>query len=261
VAGNEPAALVIATDITESLAAAADVKKRSDFEQQLIGIVSHDLRNPLQVVRLSAATALRHAGTAARERRPFERILASSDRALRMLDDLLDFTGIRVGGGVAIHASAGDLNLLASEVVEDVVVTRPERSVAIDTQGDCRGTWDADRLRQVLQNLVVNALQHTTEEIPVRVSTRAEDRHVICDVHNGGPAMSEETLAHLFEPFQRGARAGGSRGMGLGLYIARHIVQAHGGTLEVRSSSQEGTTFTVRLPRNASCEAQQGTKK
>jgi signal transduction histidine kinase len=68
--------------------------------------------------------------------------------------------------------------------------------------------------------------------------------------------MTEKTLAHLFEPFQRGARATGTRGMGLGLYIASHIVQAHGGTLDVKSSSQEGTTFTVRLPRVASCGAQ-----
>lgn len=119
-------------------------------------------------------------------------------------------------------------------MVEEVVVTHPERHIEIDAGGDTRGFWDADRLSQVVQNLVTNAVQHTTEEVPVRVSARADGSDVLLEVYNGGPTIPEEDLARLFEPFQRGggSRVGG-RSLGLGLYITSQIVRAHGGTVGV----------------------------
>jgi sigma-B regulation protein RsbU (phosphoserine phosphatase) len=243
-------------ECAEAVVAGTEEKKRADLEQRLIGIVSHDLRNPLQAIRLSAGQGLRGAGQDPRQRRQFERIINSSDRALRMINDLLDFTRVREGGGLAVEPVPVDLHALTAQVVDEVLITRPERHVALETQGEAQGLWDADRLAQVVQNLVGNALQHTTEDAAVRVRTRGEARHVVLEVHNTGPAISTEDLPRLFEPFQRGrdARAGGGRSMGLGLHITSHIVQAHGGTIEVRSSEEEGTTFTVRLPRRTPTE-------
>jgi sigma-B regulation protein RsbU (phosphoserine phosphatase) len=240
-------------ELAEALRRAEAAQRSSEFEQQLIGIVSHDLRNPLQAIRLSAAHGLKAAGPETRQRRSFERILSSSDRALRMINDLLDFTRVRLGGGIGVErGEAVDLHSLVAQVVDEVLVTRPERQVALERSGDAGGRWDADRLAQVVQNLVGNALQHTTEDVPVRVRTWGEGEDVVLEVHNGGAPIPAEDLPRLFEPFQRGsgARPDGGRSLGLGLHITYHLVQAHGGGIGVRSSADEGTTFTVRLPRD-----------
>jgi signal transduction histidine kinase len=249
-AGRVAGAVVVASDTTARACSEADAKKRAEFEQQLIGIVSHDLRNPLQVIRFAAALGLRSAAGDPRLTRHFERITSSSARALRMIDDLFDFTRIRFAGGLAVEAKAVDLHELTRRGVEELLTAHPERSVEIEAAGDGHGWWDPDRLEQVVQNLVGNALQHTTEGTPVRVSTRGEPEQVVFEVHNAGPGIPREDQARLFEPFQRGKRKGSSgRSMGLGLHITSHIAQAHGGTLELDSSDQRGTTFTVRLPR------------
>ncbi|QRO02163.1 PAS domain-containing sensor histidine kinase [Archangium violaceum] len=231
----------------------SEQKRGVEFEQQLIGIVSHDLRNPLQAIRLSATHGLKTGGLEPRQRRSFERILNSSDRALRMINDLLDFTRVRLGGGITVErGQAVDLHPLVAQVVDEVLVARPGRHVTMERSGDGRGSWDADRLSQVVQNLVLNALQHTTEDVPVRVRTWGEGEEVVLEVHNGGSPIPAEDLPRLFQPFQRGrnARPDGGRSMGLGLHITYHLVQAHGGGIRVRSSADEGTTFTVRLPRD-----------
>ena len=240
-------------ELAEALRRAEAAHRSSEFEQQLIGIVSHDLRNPLQAIRLSAEHGLKAAGPETRQRRSLERILTSSERALRMINDLLDFTRVRLGGGIVLErVEAVDLHELVNQVVDEVLVTRPERQVAMERAGDARGRWDADRLAQVVQNLVGNALQHTTEDAPVRVRTWAEGEHVVLEVHNGGAPIAAEDLPRLFEPFQRGsgARPDGGRSMGLGLHITYHLVHAHRGGIGVRSNADEGTTFTVRLPRD-----------
>jgi signal transduction histidine kinase len=244
-------AVAIGTDVTERRAAESEEKRRAAFEQQLIGIVSHDLRNPLHTIRLSATHGLRSVSEAG-QRRVLERIVLASNRAGRMIDDLLDFTSVRFGGGLGVQRKPVNLHVLVAQVVDEMVATRPERRVATEVSGDGGGLWDEDRLVQVLQNLVGNALQHTSEDVAVRVRTRGDAERVILDVHNGGPPIASDDLPSLFEPFQRGrgARSGAGRSMGLGLYITCHIVQAHGGTVTVRSTSEEGTTFTVTLPRH-----------
>jgi len=136
--------------------------------------------------------------------------------------------------------------------VDEALVTRPERQATLKAVGDSVGYWDAGRLGEIVQNLVGNALQHTTEDIVVQVRVRADEEDVLLEVHNGGPAIPAAELPLLFAPFRRGRAARGSgRSMGLGLYITAHIVEAHGGTVDVRSKPQEGTTFTVRLPRGS----------
>ncbi len=249
--GRVAGVALVVHDLTARKQAEEDEKKRSAFEQQLIGIVSHDLRNPLQAIRLSAALGLKAVGSDARQRRLFERIVASGDRALRMIEDLLDFTRVRLGGGLELAREPVDLHALTAQVVDEVLVTRPERQVTVEALGDGRGFWDAGRLSQVVQNLVGNALQHTTEDTPVRVRTQADGGDVVLEVHNGGPPIPPDDLPRLFEPFQRGQnkRPDGGRSMGLGLHITYHLVQAHGGSVRVTSTEAEGTTFTVRLSR------------
>ncbi|HEX6242548.1 MAG TPA: HAMP domain-containing sensor histidine kinase [Polyangiales bacterium] len=244
------AVLSVVSDLTAQSAAAEDDKARAEFEQRLIGIVSHDLRNPLQVIRFASSLGLSAAQGDARQIRHFERIRGASARALRMVEDLLDFTNIRFTGSLGIEPKRVDAHSLAEQTVNEVLTAHPGRHVQIRAEGDGVGNWDPDRLLQILQNLIGNALQHTTEDTAVRVTTRGEGRDVLLEVHNGGPPIPEDEQRRLFEPFQRGgAQPRGGRSMGLGLYITTHLAQAHGGTVRVESDAESGTTFTVRLPR------------
>jgi len=229
----------------------AEAEQRTEFERQLVGIVSHDIRNPLQAINLSAALGMKVLGDEQRMRHTLERIAGSATKALRMIDDLLDFTTARLSGGISVEPQPAELHGLVARAVEDEWASFPERQVELESAGDGRGLWDPERLAQVVRNLVSNALQHTLEGTPIRVESRGERDRVQISVHNAGEPIPREDLPQLFEPFQRdcNARPNGGRSLGLGLYITLHLVEAHGGTLDVRSHEGEGTTFTVELPR------------
>jgi sigma-B regulation protein RsbU (phosphoserine phosphatase) len=128
----------------------------------------------------------------------------------------------------------------------------PDRTFELDVSGDLSGVWDPARLTQVVANLLQNAIQHGSAGSPVKVSARGEREEVVVTVHNEGPAISESARQRIFEPFVRGERRSlprKSNSLGLGLYIAREIAAAHGGSVDVKSSEDKGTTFMVRLPR------------
>ncbi|MCP3139612.1 sensor histidine kinase [Pyxidicoccus xibeiensis] len=228
-----------------------ELQRRADLEEKLIGIVSHDLRNPLNAVGYSTTLLLRRADLDDGARRVIERIRSATERANRMIRDLLDFTQARLGGAIPVHREPADLNELVRAVVEEVRLASPGRRIEVTTQGGGEGTWDTDRLAQVLTNLLNNALRYGAEDAPVRVETRAEDGVVELRVHNAGEPIRPEALPILFQPMKRGAgeTEATSPGLGLGLYIVDRIVHAHGGSVSVSSTAEEGTTFCVRLPR------------
>ncbi|MFE8601732.1 PAS domain S-box protein [Archangium violaceum] len=218
--------------------------------EDVVAIVSHDLRNPLNAISLSA-TLLERDAVNERTTRAARRITAAAERGSRMIRDLLDFTQARVGAGIPIHPQSLDFHEHVRRVVEEVRLAWPGRRIDIQASGEGQGEADEGRLAQVVTNLVGNALQHSPPGTPVRVSTRGVDSSLLMEVHNEGPAITAELLPMLFEPYRRGAEAGPSRGsLGLGLYITRQIVLGHGGSVDVHSTPEDGTTFTVRLPRS-----------
>ncbi|WP_395844906.1 PAS domain S-box protein [Archangium violaceum] len=224
--------------------------------EDVVAIVSHDLRTPLNAISLSATSLLKRGDMDKRTTTAVSRIQAAADRASRMIRDLLDFNQARMRG-IPVHREPLDFHALVLKGVKEVRLAHPDRHIAFHASGEAQGEWDGDRLAQVVTNLVGNALQHSPEDSPVRVSTRSEGAHVLLEVHNenAGRAIPPEVLSHLFEPYRRGPEAGARHGsLGLGLFITRQIVLAHEGDLHVRSTPEEGTTFTVRLPR---CPAQQ----
>jgi PAS domain S-box-containing protein len=219
------------------------------IREDLVAVVSHDLRNPISAISMSASVLLKREGLSDWQAKGLGRIYSAADRALRMIRDLLDSTQARVGG---IPVSSKPLNLheLARHVVEEVQLAHPERNILLRTTGDAHGAWDADRMAQVITNLVGNAVQHSPADSAVRVETRGLEAEVQLRVHNEGPPIPAEELPTLFEPFRRGRSSGGGLGsVGLGLFISRQVVEAHGGLIEVRSQEGEGTLFTVRFPR------------
>jgi signal transduction histidine kinase len=128
-------------------------------------------------------------------------------------------------------------------------VAHPDRTVSLECDGDLmEGTWDEERLAQVLTNLIENGLRHGTPGGSPRVRVHAGTKGLTVEVSNPGE-ISADVRPQLFEPFRRGNNQGTHEGLGLGLFIVRQIVLAHGGTIGVSSSAAEGTTFRLELPR------------
>ncbi|AKF84283.1 histidine kinase [Myxococcus fulvus 124B02] len=230
---------------------ARQLQQQAEFEQLLIGIVSHDLRNPLGAI-LMGAERLKRLGIVPPEAlRTVERIQVSATRAVKLVKELLDFTQARLGGGIRLERTPSDFHQVCQAATEEVETAHPDADVRVVASGDGRGTWDADRLAQVVQNLLTNALKHGRPGAPVQVETRGEDAQVTLRVHNEGPPIAASQLPSLFQPLQRGTDAVdmASRSVGLGLFIVKAIVDAHQGSVEVESTAERGTTFTVSLPR------------
>jgi signal transduction histidine kinase len=235
-----------------------EAKRRTEFEQQLIGIVSHDLRNPIGAILLSANALLKREELSARAAQNAARIISSAERAHRLIRDLLDFTQARLGGGIPIERRPLDFHEATRQALEEVEVTFPERRILLEQEGDGQGEWDVERLGQVVQNLVTNALRYSAPKTPVRVSTRGAEAAVLLEVHNQGPPIAPERIPHLFQAMTRGTQEvdHATRSVGLGLFIVDQVVRAHGGTIEVSSTEAEGTCVTVRLPRSPASSQQ-----
>lgn len=241
------------TDISEWKRRESEDRRRLEFEQQLIGIVSHDLRNPLSAIALSATVLLRRDDLDERATKTAARILSSAERASRLIRDLLDFTAARLGRGIPITPREVDLHAFVAGVLEEVRLVHPDREFQAAHVGDGHGVVDTDRIAQVITNITNNAVQYSPPGTPITVKTEGTASELVLSVHNGGPAIPPEIRPHLFEPLQRGSTPGDprARSVGLGLYIVKSIVEAHGGRIEVRSTDEEGTTFIVSIPREA----------
>ena len=225
------------------------------FTELFVGILGHDLRSPLAAISLGCQKLMKDPGADEKTTKTASRILASSQRMARMIDQILDLTRSRLGGGLPVVPKPTDLGGVVKDVVGEIAEAKPECRVELEVSGDLHGDWDPDRLAQVFSNLVGNAVAHC-QGAPVRVELRgAEPERVVLKVHNAG-VISPELLPVLFEPFRGGARQGRvSSGLGLGLYITRSIVEGHEGTVEVESAEGQGTTFTVVLPRRGPVSA------
>jgi signal transduction histidine kinase len=228
--------------------AGLEFERRRKAVDYILGIVGHDLRNPLGAVHMSAALLQKKGGLAGWQARTVERMRSSAGRMGRIIADLLSYTRTRLGSGLPIAARPARLDEIVSRVVDELSAVNPDREITVSRDGDVSGEWDPDRLEQVASNLVSNAVDHG-DVGPVKVELSAEADDVVLRVRNRGPAMPAEVLTHLFEPFSRGPdeKSRKASGLGLGLYIAREIVRGHGG--EIHASSDGETVVTVRLPR------------
>ncbi len=221
------------------------------LNEELMAVVGHDLRNPLGVILMTAATL------ATRNEDPSlvkaaSRLQASGKRILRIIDDLFDLSKARLSGGIPVELAPMSLLSVAKKTIAELQLTHPQRTIELHAEGNPEGEWDGGRLEQVFSNLLGNALHHGTTTDAILVTLSGDESDAIISVKNGG-AIPEEVLPHIFEPFHSGReRRKRGEGLGLGLYIVQQIVNAHGGIVQVRSSATEGTTtFTIKLPRRA----------
>jgi signal transduction histidine kinase len=221
------------------------------YNDLFAGVLAHDLRNPLGAMMTAAQLLLRRTeGTDDRNTKSIRRIVTSGQRMTRMIDELLDLTRVRVGGGMQVEPRRSSLDEICEQAIDELELAHPEWNIQRQVVGDQTGSWDPDRLLQIVSNLVGNAGQHGRSDgaITVTLDGREADS-VTLTVHNEGD-IPAELVPTLFDPF-RGTRQerDASRGLGLGLFIVKELVRAHGGTVDVASSPAAGTAFSVRLPR------------
>jgi signal transduction histidine kinase len=228
------------------------LRQEVEFRERFMGILGHDLRNPLSAI-VNAATLLQESESVpAADGWILQRITTSADRMTRMISDLLDVTRARSGGRLPVRPGSADLHAICLQVMEELKMVHQDRVIVLRVRGDTRGEWDADRIAQLVQNLVSNALDYSTAETSIRIAVHGRPAGALLRVHNRGPAIPPDLARSIFEPFQRGAdETRTSDGLGLGLFIAHQIATSHGGSLQVRSGPVLGTTFTATLPRNA----------
>lgn len=219
-----------------------------------LGVLGHDLRDPLTSIGGGAQFLMYGGDPESRPAKLGAQMYASVLRMTKMLDNLLNFTQSRIGGGLKISPQEIDLAQISKEVVEEYKLSHPARIIRNEVSGNCIGNWDSGRISQAYQNLISNALQYGSKEVAVTVSTTGYDDHIIFTVHNDGAPIPLDDQKHIFGLMRRGSAIDDERNLkknlGLGLYIVREIVTAHHGAISVSSSEGAGTTFTVRLSKN-----------
>jgi phosphoserine phosphatase RsbU/P len=230
----------------------ARLDERGRFRDRLMGIVSHDLRSPINTILLGTSMLLERDDIDGSAAKTLTRIQSAGERAERMIRDLLDYTQAHLGGGIHVERRRNDLGLIVRRVIDEVEVSHPEHELALVCDADnLSAELDPDRIAQVLGNLLSNAVSYSTAGSRIRLELRGDDRQVSFAVHNTGSPIPADRLRQIFEPMQQGSPGAGrgQRSVGLGLYIVESIVASHHGTISVTSSESEGTTFTVRIPR------------
>jgi len=255
--GSYENALVTLTDISmrklaeqEREARVAEMERAVRFSERFVGILGHDLRNPLNAIATSVTLLSPHSEPD-KFARTVRSIVRTAARMDRMIAQLLDFTRIRLGGGLPLLREPVDLLEVTRQVTEELE-SAVHLEIPVSTIGDVTGTWDRDRLSQLVSNLAANAIEHGVRGT-VEILIDGTDRSAVqLEVSNGG-VIAVEKLPGLFDPLRnagdRKKNSMSSRGLGLGLYITKEITVAHGGSIHVDSAEPHGTRVVVELPR------------
>ncbi len=217
----------------------------------LLGVLGHDLRSPLSAVTMMSGLLEENKDLSDSSRQMASLIVVAAREMTQLVGDLLDFAGSNLGSKIHVTRQSMNLEELCREVIEEIRAAHPLRVFELQCSGDGDGEWDRPRLRQLLSNLLGNSVQHGSLQTPIQLFIKADKNSVGLRVCNQGPAIPPELQAVMFDPLRRTLCNGLSRelgGFGLGLYIAREVVKAHGGVIEVSSDDRE-TAFIVKLPR------------
>jgi PAS domain S-box-containing protein len=222
------------------------VRARDDF----IAVAAHELRNPLNVLALTLQLVhrvSRNITGSAEIRERIEKSQLQLGRISTLMDRLFDVTRIQ-GGSFELYRQKFDLSRLIREIVARIVGESSNVSISLDLEPSIEGTWDRVRIDQALTNLVSNAIKYGMQR-PIGISARLNDNHTaIISVRDEGVGISSEDLKRIFDRFQRAAPRSSNQGLGLGLWITKQIVEAHGGTIFACSEPGNGSVFTIMLP-------------
>jgi len=226
-------------------------QQRAFFAEQMVAIASHDLKNPLTAIKM-ATDLLARGERSSRDTELLGHIRQSSERAQRMIADLLDLALARVGRGIGITPRAVDLHQVIERSVNELRVAFPQARLVHEQVSAGLAEVDADRMHQLVGNLVANSVAYGDLGQPITVTSSLEGEMALLTVHNEGPAIPESSLSNLFEPMTRVSELDTDlRSVGLGLFIVREIAKAHGGDVVVSSTNERGTSFCVSFSRTS----------
>ena len=237
-------------DVTIESQLAAEKARIAAFQEQMLAIVGHDLRSPLSAIYAGAEALTHHAADSSPMRSIIRRVQSSALRMTSIVDQILDVTRARLGGGIPIHPKEMSLTPVIRDVLDELALAHSSAHFELVADEQVHGCWDPDRLAQVVSNLASNAIQYGRASSPIVVEVAAATPFATITVTNAvrDLPIASDRLSVLFDPYCRGAdserHAGG---LGLGLYIVSEIVRAHGGAISAESSGSS-TVFRVQLP-------------
>ena len=241
--------------LAESIARYEFMVKQS--QNMFLAILGHDLRNPLGTVVSGSSFLMQAVDLPPKYILVATRMFNSGKRMSKLINDLIDFTRTHLGPGIPIRVKQSSLVGLCEEVVNEARTFHPERSINLQVPGKLDAIFDEGRLAQALSNLIGNAIQYSGPDLPVSVRLASDGDHVSISVTNRGEIIPPEKMASIFDPMVRIASHASHMehdytertSLGIGLYIAREIIHAHEGKIHVTSNPEDGTTFTVTMPR------------
>lgn len=226
--------------------------KKDESKNWFLGILGHDLRNPLSVISGVQQLLKISPNLSDKEKSLIQRTDASIKHMKELIDNLLELTKLRLGSGISIEKTSIDLTKLSEQIIQEFQVSYPKVEFKFVSPGPVEGIWDPLRLRQVINNLVANALRHGNAGGPVKLELSAKGNSASLSVNNDGPPIPENLQDMIFTGMfsNNNGKPSNESSYGLGLYIVREIVEGHQGEIELESNEQNGTTFTIHLPRN-----------
>lgn len=229
-----------------------ELKVERELRDQFVMSLTHDLRTPLSAANLSAQILARKSNPDPAELLKFStRISINIERADRMITDLLDASRIKVGEKISITPKPCSLNEIIDSTIEDLSTIHGSRFIIGASTKSINGIWDKTALQRSIENLANNAIKYGSTKKPVTISMEEADNFAHISVHNEGSHISESDIVTIFEPYQRTASAssGQQSGWGIGLALVKGLIEAHGGTVKVKSSHEYGTSFTIMIPK------------
>ena len=241
--------------LAESVARYEFMVKQS--QNMFLAILGHDLRNPLGTVVTGSGFLMQATDIPSRYILVATRMFNSAKRMSKLISDLLDFTRTHLGPGMPIRVKQGNLAAACAMVVDELRTCHPEKLIELEAPAQLDAVFDEGRIAQVLSNLIGNALQYGTPDQPVKVRCTQGGEQISVTVNNHGTPIPPDKLSSIFDPMVRIAASVNMdyterTSLGIGLYISREIVHAHGGRLRVASNAQDGTTFSIAMPGPAS---------
>jgi signal transduction histidine kinase len=237
--------------LTESIARYSALLR--DSQNVFLAILGHDVRNPLGAISMGSQLLLRDDKLETKHAHVAKQIRRSVDRVNDIVSDLLDFSTTHLGRGIPVTLAPMNFRVECTAIVDELRTFYPNRDIQVTLEGELTAYWDRARIGQALSNLVANAVHHGSADTAIWVTVTESGDEIQWGIQNEGKVISADELRFMFDPGRRFSLKEGSARqdghLGLGLYVTRAIVEAHQGTIRVTSTAEEGTTFTISLPR------------